>query len=271
MATDRSKALVSRQALERVLARAAELQNAAGDDTRADQRDSLTEAQVEELAKEVGLSPQYMRQALAEERARIEPIAITGSGVGYELFGLDRVGAQRVVRGKPERVLAALDSWMQKEEGLRVMRQRPDFIIWEPAQGFFDKVRRALGPGDYALIRANEVTATVVAVDDEFSVVRLEAVFARLRSEKGSQVIFGTVFGAAGTTIALVLNVMVPVAIVPTVVLPAVSWYASRRSHQHALQRALITLEQALDRIERGDRQRPSLMNLIEAALPPSR
>ena len=270
MALDRSKALVSRQALERVLARAAELQNAAGD-ARAEQSESLTETQVEELAKEVGLSPQHVRQALAEERARIQPVAIVGSGIGYELFGLDRVGAQRVVRGKPERILAALDAWMQKEEGLKVMRQRPDFIIWEPSQGLFDKVRRALGPGDYALIRANEVTATVVAVDDEFTVVRLEAVFASMRGEKMAQTLAGGVLGAAGTTIAIVLNVMVPLAIVPVVVIPAASWYASRRSHLHAIQRASIALEQALDRIERGDKQRPSLLNLIEAALPPSR
>lgn len=270
MAIDRSKALVSRQALERVLARAAELQNAAGDE-RASQSDSLSEAQVEELAREVGLSPHHVRQALAEERARIEPVAITGTGLGYELFGLDRVGAQRVVRGKPDRVLAALDAWMQKEEGLKVMRQRPDFVIWEPAHGFFDKVRRALGPGDYALVLANEVTATVVAVDDEFTVVRLEAVFTRLRGEKAAQTMAGSVVGGAATAIAIVLNVMVPVAIVPVVVVPVASWYGSRRSHQHALQRAVIALEQSLDRVERGDKQRPSLLNLIEAALPPSR
>lgn len=262
--------MVSRAALERVLARAAELQTASGEES-AKQSDALTEAQVEEVAKEVGLSPQFIRQALAEERAHIEPIAATGSGLAYQLFGLDRVGAQRVVRGKPERILAALDGWMQREEGLKVQRQRPDFIIWEPSQGFFDKVRRALGPGDYSLIRANEVAATVVAVDDEFTVVRLEAVFTSLRDEKGSQVIFGTVFGGAGTAIALVINTMLPVAILPAIVVPAATYYASRRSHQHALQRAGIALEQALDRLERGDRQRPSLLNLIEAALPPSR
>ena len=270
MAIDRSKAVVSRAALERVLARAAELQNASGDEG-AKQSDSLTEAQVEEVAREVGLSPLFIRQALAEERARIEPLAIAGSGLAYQLFGLDRVGAQRVIRGKPDRILAALDGWMQRDEGLKVMRQRPDFIIWEPSQGFFDKVRRALGPGTYSLIRTNEVTATVAPVDDEFSVVRLEAVFTSLRAEKSGQLVAGTLGGGALTAVALVLNVMVPVAIVPAIVLPAATYYASRQSHQHALQRAHIALEQALDRLERGDRQRPSLLNLIEAALPPSR
>src|SRR5689334_797488 len=104
---DRSKAVVSRAALERVLARAAELQDASGEET--ERPETLTESQLEELAREVGLAPQHVRQALAEERARIQPIAIGGTGMGYQLFGVDRVGAQRVVRGKPDRVLATLD------------------------------------------------------------------------------------------------------------------------------------------------------------------
>jgi hypothetical protein len=93
-------------------------------------------------------------------------------------------------------------------------------------------------------------------VDDEFTAVRLEAVLATLRGEKGGQVIFGGVWGAAGATIALVLNVMVPVAIVPAIILPTATYFVSRRAHQRALQRATIALEQALDRLERGDRQR---------------
>src|SRR5438034_8289674 len=111
---DGSKPTVSRGALERVLARASELQSASGEDSEP--ADTLTDAQVLELGKEVGLSPEYIRQALAEERASIEPLAVPGSGVGYYLFGGTRVGAQRVVRGSPEKVLATLDRWMQREE-----------------------------------------------------------------------------------------------------------------------------------------------------------
>ena len=65
---DNSKQPVSRLALERVLARAAELQGAAGDDSES--REALTEGQIVELGKEVGLSAPFLRQALAEERAR---------------------------------------------------------------------------------------------------------------------------------------------------------------------------------------------------------
>ena len=266
---DRSKSVVSRAALERVLARAAELQEASGEDR--ERPDTLTEAQIEELGKEVGLSAQHIRQALAEERARIQPMAVRSSGVGYQLFGVDRVGAQRVVRGKPDRILAGLDRWMQREEGLKIMRQRPDFMIWEPARGLFESVRRAFGSGDFALVRANEVSATVVPVDEEFTVVRLEAAFTSLRSEMGSRTIIGSVFGAAGSTVALVLGVMVPVAVVPGIAVGVASYYSARRTQQHAVHRAALALEQALDRLERGEHGQPSLLRMIEAALPPAR
>lgn len=266
---DRSKAVVTRAALERVLARAAELQSASGDET--ERPETLTEAQIEELGKEVGLSAQHLRQALAEERARIQPIAVTGSGVGYQLFGVDRVGAQRVVRGKPDRILAGLDRWMQRDEGLKVMRQRPDLIIWEPSKGIFESVRRVFGSGDFSLVRANEVTATVVPVDEEFTLVRLEAVFTALRSEMGSRTIMGTVFGGAGTAVCLVLGVMTPVAVAPVVLLSAGSYYSARRTQQHAVHRATLALEQALDRLERGESGQPALLRMIESALPPTR
>lgn len=266
---DRTKAVVSRAALERVLARAAELQEASGEER--ERPDTLTEAQIEDLGKEVGLSPHHIRQALAEERARIQPLAVHSSGVGYQLFGVDRVGAQRVVRGKPERVLAGLDRWMQREEGLKIMRQRPDFMIWEPARGLFESMRRAFGSGDFALVRANEITATVVPVDEEFTVVRLEATFTSLRSEMGGRTIAGTVFAAAGSGVALVLGVMAPVAIIPGVALSVASYYTARRTQQHAIHRAMLTLEQALDRLERGEHGQPSLLRMIEAALPPTR
>src|SRR5207237_5911770 len=127
---DRSKPSVSRGALERVLARAAELQAATGDES--DTTDALTEEQILDLGKEVGLSPEHMRQALAEERVRVEPLPMSGSGIAFRLFGATRVAAQRMVRGAPERTLATLDRWMQREEWLRVVRQRADRIVWEP-------------------------------------------------------------------------------------------------------------------------------------------
>ncbi|MGH7679761.1 MAG: hypothetical protein ACRENU_14930 [Gemmatimonadaceae bacterium] len=274
---DRSKALVSRAALERVLARAAELQGSSDGDTP----DTLTEAQVQELGKEVGLSPEHIRQALAEERVRVEPLNIGGSGLAYDLFGPDALAAQRVVRGKPERVLAAIDRWMQKEEGLKVKRQRPEFITWEPMRGVFGSLRRMLGTGDFALTRADEVTASAGAVDDEFALVRFQASFQGHRSAMGSRTAGGSIFGVAatGTLVGLALIVThpvaplvwIPITMLPTVLAGGGSYYSARRSHHNALQRAQLALEQILDRLERGDAERPSLLKMIESALPPTR
>src|SRR5471032_1006067 len=58
---------LTRASLERVLARAAQLQGSTGD---SDDAGAMTEAQIVELGKEVGLSTEAVRQALAEERSR---------------------------------------------------------------------------------------------------------------------------------------------------------------------------------------------------------
>jgi hypothetical protein len=138
-----------------------------------------------------------------------------------------------------------------------------------------------LGTGDFALTRADEVTATVVAVDDEFTLVRLQASFQALRSAMGTRTIVGSVFGAvaSGALIAIGLTVSltvaaalwVPAAMAPAIAIGAGSYYSARRTHEHAVQRAQLALEQILDRLERGDSDRPSLMRMIESALPPSR
>jgi hypothetical protein len=266
---EQSKALVTRGALERVLARAAELQGASGDETET--ADNLTEAQILELGKEVGLSPQHIRQALAEERARIEPVALGGSGVAFRLFGANRVAAQRVVRGTPIKLLDVLDRWMEREEWLRVVRQRPDRRVWEPRRDILGSIRRFFGGRGAGLYRASDIAATVVPVDDEFSLVRLEADFSALRNTAASRTATGTVIGAASTTALAVMGIMLPVAIAPVVVVTAGSYVMSRRSQQEALARAHLTLEQVLDRLERGERQPPTLVRMIEAALPPSR
>jgi hypothetical protein len=274
---DRSKALVSRAALERVLARAAELQGASGEDA---ERDTLSEAQIEELGKEVGLSPQNIRQALAEERVRID-LTPAQSSVSGQLFGVEVLETQRVIRGKPERILAAIDRWMQKEEGLKIKRQRPDVIAWEPLRGMFGSLRRMFGTGDFALTRAEEVSGTVVATDEEFTLVRLQASFRLLRSAMKNRTAAGTAFGVAISGAAVAFAVIVPVvmspllwipfAAVPAIASGAGSYYLARQAYQEALQRGHLALEQVLDRMERGDVERPSLIRMIESALPPSR
>ncbi|MEX2180169.1 MAG: hypothetical protein WD801_15745 [Gemmatimonadaceae bacterium] len=263
---DQSRRPVTRGALERVLARASELQGAIGDESET--RDTLTEGQVVELGREVGLSPEHIRQALAEERARIAPDTASGSGLAYQLFGANRVTAQRVVRGSPARILDTLDRWMQRDEWMRVIRQRADLIVWEPKRGLLASLRRSFGSRDYALFRANDIAATVVPVDADSTLVRMEADFSVLRESVAKQTVAGTTLGV-GTSAALILmNVMVPVAAIPAVLITAGAYAQSRRMQRHATERALLTMQLLLDRVERGDTEPPSLLRMIESALP---
>src|SRR3954469_16082510 len=107
---------LDRASLERVLARASELQADTGDTP-----DQFSEEQLLELGKEVGLSPQNLRQALAEERTR-SIVPDEEKGVSAGLFGPSRVRAARTVPGTPAEVLAQIDAWMQKNETLIVKR-----------------------------------------------------------------------------------------------------------------------------------------------------
>src|SRR5258708_8059579 len=116
---------LDRAAVERVLARATELQ--AGADRGAE--GSLTGAQIEALAKEVGLDPINLRQAMAEERSRVSlPVE---RGMLASLYGAATVSAQRTVSGTPAQVLGALDDWMQRQESLLLPPPFPHPLLLE--------------------------------------------------------------------------------------------------------------------------------------------
>jgi hypothetical protein len=249
---------LDRSALERVLARAAELQATEADPAEA----MLTDEQLLEVGREVGLAPQYLRQALAEERSR--PIVPDEQGRVARIFGPAMVHASRTVRGKPETVFAALDAWMVHDESLQVKRRFPDRVVWEPRPGFVTDIRRAfnIGGRGYHLSRAFEVAATAFAVDADSVLVRLEANFKNVRAQRvatgGATV--GT--GVAATGVLLALGFFAPVAAVPTAI-GLIGGYITARSHAPVVARAQVALEQVLDRLERGELPRPSLLDAL--------
>jgi hypothetical protein len=239
---------LNRDALERVLSRAAELQ--AGEADPADAM--LTEEQLVEVGREVGLSPQNVRQALAEERSRI--LVPEEHGGMARVFGTARVHASRTVRGSADSVFGSLDSWLQREESMQVKRRLADRMTWEPRSGFITEVRRGLNLGGvgYHLSKAEEVAATVVPVDRDRVLVRLEADLANVRFQRvaGGGAVFGT--GAVGTAVLLALGFFAPIAAIPVGV-AAVGGFFIARSHAPLVTRAQTSLEKLLDRLERGE------------------
>jgi hypothetical protein len=87
------------------------------------------------------------------------------------------------VSGTPNEVLALIDSWMQRQELLRVRRRIGERLTWEARRDFMGSMQASfnLGGRPYALTPASEVGATVVAVDASRVLVRLDADFAPSR------------------------------------------------------------------------------------------
>src|ERR1700675_2196485 len=93
--------LLDRQALERVLARAAELQGASA---RPESSDLISESQLLDIGNEVGLNPATINQALAEERTRVN--VPEERGLVAQIAGAGFATATRTVPGTPRDVLA---------------------------------------------------------------------------------------------------------------------------------------------------------------------
>jgi hypothetical protein len=256
-------ATIDRAAVERVLARALELQaGTSGGDTG----DLLTEAQLLDLAKEVGLDPVHLRQALAEERTRVA--VPEEKGVLATLYGGATVSAQRIVTGSPAQVLQALDDWMQRQECLRVKRHFSERIVWEADRSVASVVRRTVsGKGD-ALVRANDVAATAIALEGSRVLVRLDAFLGGHRASMAQvNVGLGAASVVAGGILAA-LSFPVLAAVAPAVVLVPAVWGATRSAHGRTVERAQLALEQVLDRLERGEAGRPpTLLSMLAAVV----
>jgi len=239
--------LIRREALERIIQRAAELQ--AGEH---DIGEGLTEPELLALGRDVGIPPRYLRQALLEERTR--SIAPEARGVLAWLAGPVTLAAERVVPGDRSEVERALTGWMENEESLQVKRRHADHTTWEPRIGAFASIQRALGARGktFALARANEVAAQVTPLEAGFCHVRLMASVRGQRAQRLWGAVALTAFGAALAGVVPILGAIAPWPLL----LPAAAWAAAiavARRHRHENERVHVGLEQVLDRLERGE------------------
>lgn len=257
---------LDRRAVERVLARAAQLQGISGDDSDAD---AITEERLLGIAQEAGLSLTSVRQALAEERTRVGADVDDDARWLARVAGPSVVTASRTVLGEPEAMIAALDSWMQRDECLQVQRRFTDRVVWEPRTDWFGAIRRGLriGGRSYYLARARQVAATAVPVDADRTLVRLDADLSHIRSNLvragGAVGASGVVAGGTAATLGIVAHVaaalILPIAVVPVLAGGAGAYMLMHRNHGYA-ERTALALEQALDRLEYGDVRRPAML-----------
>jgi hypothetical protein len=259
--------LLDRQALERVLARAAELQGAGA---IPDSTDLISETQLREIGNEVGLNQATLDQALAEERTRIN--VPEERGLVAQIAGAGFATATRTISGNPRDVLALIDGWMQREECLQVQRRFSDRITWEPQRGLFGKIRRTvnLSGRAYYLVEARQVSATVLQVDASRVVVRLDA---DIHPSRARRVGLGGLLVGAGGIMGGLVGLGLVVAHLPLLiaagaaVLPfaggTAGGYKLAQSHRSVLSSVQLALEQVLDRLEHGEFGRSGLLDAI--------
>lgn len=260
---------LSRAALERVLARAAQLQAASGED---DESGAMTEEQLVELGKEVGLSSELLRQALAEERSRT--LLPAESGWLASFTGVSAVTAARTVPGTPAAVLGAIDAWMQRSEALQVKRRFADQLVWEARRDIFSVIRRTIpiwGRG-FELIPANDVSAIVAAVGPNRAHARIVADFSVARSRRatsGAALAFAMLLVTAPL---IAIGVSPVLAAIPSALAALLALFITRRQYRQLVSRAQVSLEQALDRLEFADAKPATTAQvLLDAFIGPPR
>jgi hypothetical protein len=233
----------------------------------------MSEKELVDLGREVGISEEHVRRALAEERTRVDLPAESGTIDSW--FGPSQVGAARVVRGSPAKLLAALDEWMQKQESMMSRRRMSDRLTWEPRRDFLGNLQRGFNfrGRTYDLVSASEISATVAPVDNERTLVRLIADLAgsRRRSKVGSGVVAGGGVASGGGIVALAT--LFPEGSLLIGGLVGSVWAglgmaiaaSVARSQRRNTSRVHGALEQILDRLERDEIQAssPSLFDLI--------
>jgi hypothetical protein len=249
-----SPARIDRAALERIIRRAAELQN-----TEREIGETVTSDELISLGREVGIPVRYLQQAMLEERTRLTQSK--ADGLLDRVAGPAEVAAQRVVQIEPEAVEEALIRWMEANELLCIQRQQPGRIVWEPLRGFQAAFRRstaALGAGTrpFMLSRATTVSATILPLESGYSHVALVADARKIRGEYlGSGAALASV-GAAGTATMIALGALLPVALLPLPFALGVGYVLLHR-YGPALSRLQLGLERALDSLEHGITRTP--------------
>lgn len=259
-------ARIDRDALERIIQRAAELQTG-----NRDIGDALTPDEVIALGRDVGIPEGYLRQAMLEEQTRSG--SAPPSGLIDRWTGSPECAAGRVIAGTVDDLESSLLHWMAEEETLALQRHTPGRLTWEPLTDFQAHMRRAFRSGrrPFMLIKADIVTATLSPLEPGYVHVALTATARKQRSAwvGGSTAIATTGVAAAGVMVAL--GAFLPVALAPILLMTPLGFGVGRQ-YRRVPERLQLGLERILDQLERGTirprheipKRSPGVLGIIE-------
>lgn len=272
MSVPSSPQRLDRAALDRVLQRAAEMQLG-----EAEVGEGLTEREVLDLGRQVGIPAKFLQQAMLEERSRValsRPATLLDAWVGPA-----EVTAQRVIQGDREAIERGLLQWMEKHELVSLQRQQPGRISWERLGGMAAALKRGTSVFSaqttrFMLARAELVTATITPLEDGYLHVALSATLKETRGGFLGGAASITSVGLAGTIILVTLGAMALVAPVPLIG-AAGAGYAVLRRYPPVARRVQLGLERILDFAERGavkpahqlPRRQPGIVELLSGEI----
>jgi hypothetical protein len=244
---------ISREQLERIIQRAAELQ--AGE---MDTGEGMTEQELLKLGSDVGIPGRFLRQAMYEEAAGGTALehGFLGRWVGPRMLL-----AHRVVPGDKTALEQAIGEFMTEEEAMTPKRRLPDRTVWERQKGLFAEMKRGLSlqGKPYHLARALDVSVQLNALEDGYCHTELAADVSNMREQTVAGIWTLASAGLVGSLILAFIPGLTLLAWLPLLGGLGLSGLVARAYRGKAM-RMQVALEQVLDRLERGEiRPRPQL------------
>jgi hypothetical protein len=250
---------LSQQQLSNVLRRAAELERKRRDEATGGEG-GLSEQELAELVKEVGLPQEDVNRALAELRTGVlQADDKTAPTLADRLVGREEVLCERVVRGDLATIERRVAEFLRSQL-LEVRRDFGDRVVWGTSPGLLARARRALDfQGRISLPPRAQVESLVASVPGESGkvIVRLVLRAGELRRRKlqelGTMAVAGAGIAAAG--IAVASGTTEILAIGGGVVAASAGWWSARAGYQRTLVGASEALERFLDGLQHRERR----------------
>lgn len=169
--------------LEAVVRRAAELQSLRD----GGEAPEFSESDLVRIAGDVGVSADFVREALNEMRTRE---LIREDSEEHPLvrwaFGSAQASVSRRIAGQRDALQPRLETVLETDHGLQPMRRGPGLSVWEPAGDLVNTVQRwfDFSGRRYRLAEAEAVTLNVAAWDRTHCLVNLNADLSKQRNER---------------------------------------------------------------------------------------